>query len=124
MKPFHSIRTALGTIIHYNDRGEKIGESREGFLSDSLRHYDASGNYIGRTDPGFLPNSFVTRDSDDEKLFSSSESINGSFVHRDDNIEIGRTNTSLLGTSTDFSDSSDDFDAFNSSDSFDDFSDF
>lgn len=49
-----SIKTLFGSIVHYNERGEKVGETLDGFFPEQKLHYDNDGNYLWRTDPGLL----------------------------------------------------------------------
>ena len=44
----------FGEIIHYDSKGNKIGESRPGFWGDTYSNYDAKGNKIGETRPGLF----------------------------------------------------------------------
>ena len=46
-------REEWGRLVHYDENGNKIGESRPSFWG-GYDNYDASGNKIGETHHGFF----------------------------------------------------------------------
>lgn len=92
MSFFKSIKTLFGNIIHYNERGEKVGESLDGFFPEQKIHYDNDGNYLGRTDPGLLRKTSITKDQNNNVVMTSSENLDGSYRHLDnDHHVVGAT---------------------------------
>lgn len=87
-----SIKTLFGSVVHYNERGEKVGESLDGFFPEQKIHYDNDGNYLGRTDPGLLRKTSITKDQNNNVVITSSENLDGSYRHLDnDHRVIGTT---------------------------------
>lgn len=101
MSNYRSRRTITGSIVHYNDRGEVIGESVEGILPGTSLHYGRDGEYLGRTDEGVIPGSFTTRDASGDVLYRSNEHWDGSVRHfgNDDRL-LGTTAPELFGSRT------------------------
>ncbi len=103
MSNYRSRRTVTGSIVHYNDRGEVIGESIEGILPGTRLHYGKDGEYLGRTDEDMLPGSFTTRDASGDVLFRSNENWDGSVRHfGNDERLLGTTSPELFGSRTEF----------------------
>lgn len=83
-----SIKTLFGNIVHYNERGEKVGETLDGFFPEQKIHYDNDGNYLGRTDPGLLRETSTTKDQNGNVVMTSSENPDGNYRHLDNNHHI------------------------------------
>lgn len=83
-----SIKTLFGSVVHYNERGEKVGETLDGFFPEQKIHYDNDGNYLGRTDPGFLRKTSITKDQNNNVVMTSSENPDGSYRHLDNNHRV------------------------------------
>ncbi len=85
---FKSIKTLFGSVVHYNERGEKVGETLDGFFPEQKIHYDNDGNYLGRTDPGLLRKTSITKDQNNNVVMTSSENPDGSYRHLDNNHRV------------------------------------
>lgn len=83
-----SIKTLFGNIVHYNERGEKVGETLDGFFPEQKIHYDNDGDYLGRTDPGLLRKTSITKDQNNNVMMTSSENLDGSYRHLDNNHHV------------------------------------
>ena len=55
----------FGSMLHYDEKGRKIGESRPGLFGDII-HYNAKGQKVGVSHPGLLAARFTptTRDAE------------------------------------------------------------
>lgn len=83
-----SIKTLFGSVVHYNERGEKVGETLDGFFPEQKIHYNNDGNYLGRTDPGLLRKTSITKDQNNNVVMTSSENPDGSYQHLDNNHRV------------------------------------
>ncbi len=81
MKWFTSIMTLAGTLLHYDENNNCVGESVPGILPGEMKHYDANGNYAGRTDEGMVEGLYVTRDGMNNIVGTSYEAWDGSYRH-------------------------------------------
>ena len=91
-------------IIHYDSKGNKIGESRPGFWGDTYSNYDAKGNKIGETRPGLF-GEYNTYDTHGNKTGSSSPGLFGTNHFDADGQKNGTSNPGFLGINTFGSDS-------------------
>ena len=94
----------FGEIIHYDSKGNKIGESRPGFWGDTYSNYDAKGNKIGETRPGLF-GEYNTYDTHGNKTGSSSPGLFGTNHFDADGQKNGTSNPGFLGINTFGSDS-------------------
>ena len=89
----------FGEIIHYDSKGNKIGESRPGFWGDTYSNYDAKGNKIGETRP-CLFGEYNTYDTHGDKTGSSSPGLFGTNHFDADGQKNGTSNHGFLGINT------------------------
>ncbi len=86
----------FGEIIHYDAKGNKIGESRPS-LFGGYTDYDAKGNKIGRSEENILTPGYTHYDNHGNKTGTSDESSFGGYTHRDaDGHVVGHSDRSIL----------------------------
>ncbi len=98
-KEGYSREGIFGEIIHYDSKGNKIGESRPGFWGDTYSNYDAKGNKIGETRPGLF-GEYNTYDTRGNKIGSSSTGFFGTNHFDADGQKNGTSNPGFLGINT------------------------
>lgn len=89
----------FGEIIHYDSKGNIIGESRPGFWGDTYSNYDAKENKIGETRPGLF-GEYNTYDIYGKKTGSSSPGFFGTNHFDADGQKNGTGNPGFLGINT------------------------
>ncbi len=100
-KKITSVPGLFGEIIHYDENGERIGESRPGLLDGSMIHYDADGNPVGRSDPGLFSD-LVHRDGDGSVTGESIRGVFGTLEHYGPEGHGGTSVEMPWGTDTEF----------------------
>jgi len=98
-KEGYSKEGLFGEIIHYDSKGNKIGESRPGFWGDTYVNYDSKGNKIGETRPGFF-GEYNTFDNKGNKIGTSSPGFFGTNHYDGEGRKTGSSNEGFFGTNT------------------------
>ncbi len=85
-----------GGYNHYDEHGNKIGESRKNFWG-GYDNYDSKGNKIGSSTPNFW-GGYTERDINGNSIGSSNPNFWGGYTHRDVNgSKIGESDPNFLG---------------------------
>jgi hypothetical protein len=98
----HSIEGLFGNIIHFDDYGNRAGESIPGVIPGTYTHYDSDGEAFAETRPGLFDDLYHS-DMSGEQLGWSAPNIVPLFAHYNAAGErAGETNVSLTGYDTTF----------------------
>lgn len=95
-----SIQGLFGQTIHYDENGNKVGESWPGLFTGSLEHYNDVGEHVGHSERGFIED-LVHYDSDNNCVGSSERGLFGSTHHYDSDGYVGSTYESIFDSVTD-----------------------
>lgn len=102
----YSVPGLFGNTLHYDESGNKVGESWPGLFGGSQEHYDANGNHIGSSHVGLFSeqvyygeNGYAGRS--DLGLFGERNHYNK------DGDFIGDTWDTMIGETSNFTDSFD-----------------
>ena len=97
----------FGTVNHYNEKGEKIGESRPGFFGVT-NHYDANGRKTGSSMKGAFGWS-LHYDAKGNRSGTSYEGFFGTSHYDNKGNHIGNTYSGVFGNRHSILDSDQDF---------------
>lgn len=95
MARIKSVKGLFGQTIHYKN-GERVGETRDGFIPGTKNHYDACGQYVGYSTKGFLADE-VHFDAHSNRIGSSWKDASGSIHHYDNCGKSGVSYEGLTG---------------------------
>ena len=70
-------------IIHYDDKGNKIGRSTPDFFGGGYTNYDKNGNKIGRTEQDFFGGGYTNYDKSGNKIGRTEEDFFGGYITYD-----------------------------------------
>ena len=98
-----TVEGLFGEKIHYDEQGNKVGESWPGLFGGSWDHYDSDGNYIGRSDVGLFADQ-VHYDSHNENVGYSNRAVFGGTNHYSSDGYAGYTRSTIFGEETDLED--------------------
>ena len=99
-----SYKNAFGEIVHYDDKGHKVGKSVPD-LFGGYKEYDADGHKVGRTDLNVWGDR-VHYDQDGHKVGRSVPDGLGGYRHYDENGKrVGRSYGDAFGGTRDYKDS-------------------
>ena len=95
-----TVEGLFGQLNHYNENGEKIGESVRGLVGGSWDHYDKQGNYSGYSDVGLFTD-YNHYNRENNRMASSISDCFGGYDHYDNNGYAGHSTRSLFGYDSD-----------------------
>lgn len=100
MAKIRSITGFFGQKIHYDEKGNRVGESWPGLFEGSMEHYDASGEHVGSSMPGLI-NDYVHYDDDNNAVGYSQRGLFGTTHHYGEDGYEGDTVEGLFSSTTD-----------------------
>ena len=95
-----TVEGLFGELNHYNEQGEKIGESWRGLFGGSWDHYDSNGSYAGYSDVGLFTDK-EHYDRNNSHVGSSMHDCFGGYDHYDNSGYAGHTTRGLFGYDSD-----------------------
>ena len=95
---YKSVQGLFGQTIHYDENGNKVGESWPGLFGGE-NHYDQDGTFIGSSERGLIADR-VHYDADHQRIGETYTGLFGSKEHYGQDGKIGSSWDGLTGTNT------------------------
>ena len=98
-----TIEGLFGEKLHYDENGNKVGESWPGLFGGSYDHYDENGKYAGYSDPGIISD-YNHYDAGNHRVGSSQRGVFGGYNHYDNDGYKGHTIEGIFDSVTEIED--------------------